>query len=258
MIPKNFYVALFIGLASTLFAPDMKSQRPVRSRYSVEVGRRHAYCSYLSPLVCHGADFALNGSWRKTMPFDSDWEMEFDGGLDFSDAKNPARNASMLFCEASFSWGMERMVTLPADFRLGVGGRLSSVAGVLYLRRNSNNPANAIFRIGLDASLSLSRRCRIGRLSITPFDQFSLPSLGAFFSPEYGETYYEIYLGNRRGLAHFGWWGNNFGLDNLFGVELNFRKHSLLLGWRCDLQTYHANNIDTQLWTHSAVVGISF
>lgn len=258
MNPKNFIFTILVGLALPIFARGAEENRPIRSRYTLEIGGRHSYSSYLSPLVYHGPDFTINGSWRKKMPFDPRWDMEFKGGVDFSDSRNPAGNASMLLLQANFSWGMERMFQLPADFRLGVGAQAECEGGVIYLRRNSNNPANALARIGIDATLSVSRPCRLGRLSITPFEQFALPTVGAFFCPEYGETYYEIYLGNRRGLVHCGWWGNNFGLDNLLGAELNFGRRSIVLGWRCRLQTVFANNIDTQLWNNSAVIGISF
>lgn len=235
-----------------------KISRPISSCYTLEIGRRHSLCTYLSPLVYHGADFALQGVWRKQMGFSPYWDMEFRGGLEFADTQSPAKNSSTLGFNAFFSWGMERMWQLPDNFKVGVGGSASAQAGVLYLRRNSNNPANALARVGLNITASVSKPVKVGRLNMTIFDHASLPSLGIFFSPEYGETYYEIYLGNRKNLVQCGWWGSNFGLDNLLGAELNFGRRSLVLGWRYDLYTQHAQNIDTQLWRHSAVVGIKF
>lgn len=239
--------------------PDHReSRRPIFSRYSLEVGRRHSLCTYLSPLAYHGLDIDLEGAWRKQMKFNSDWEMEFRGNLGFADTRSPAGNSTTLEMEAGFSWGMERMWTLPDNWKIGVGGSLSADAGVLYLRRNSNNPANALARLGLNITTTVRKPLKTGNLQTIIFNETSLPTLGAFFSPEYGETYYEIYLGNRRNLVCAGWWGNNFGIDNLLGAELNFGRRSLVIGWRFDLYTQHAHNLDTQLWRHSGVVGLKF
>ncbi len=237
---------------------EQDSPRPIMSRYTLEVGRRHALSTYLSPIVYHGVDFTLGGEWRKKMPFDPRWEMAFQGKLGFSNMENMVKNASMQMFEASFSWGMERMWSVGGEWKIGAGGSVSADGGVLYLARNSNNPANAMARVGLNLTGSVAKPFKIGRLKVTGFDQLSLPTVGIFFSPEYGETYYEIYLGNRKGLIHCGWWGNNFCLDNLLGTELHFGKRSLVLGWRFDMYTTHANNLDTQLWRHSGVIGLKF
>lgn len=252
-------VSLMSGISASFAAETPENdRRPIKSRYTLEVGRRHSLCTYLSPLVYHGVDFAIEGEWSKKMPFDPRWEMAFRGGIEFADTRSPARNSSTLGFEASFSWGMERVWQLPDSWSISAGGAVALDGGVLYLRRNSNNPANALARVGLDLRASVRRPFYIGRLHLTAFDQISLPTLGAYFTPEYGETYYEIYLGNHSGLVKCGWWGNNFGLDNLLGVEMHFGKRDLVLGWRYDLMTQHACGIDTQLWRHAAVVGIKF
>lgn len=144
-----------------------ESRRPIKSRYTLEVGRRHSLCTYLSPLVYHGVDFAVEGEWSKKMPFDPRWEMQFRGGIEFADTRSPARNSSTLGFEANFSWGMERVWQLPDSWSVSAGGAVGIDGGVLYLRRNSNNPANALARIGLDLRASVRRPFNIGRLRLT-------------------------------------------------------------------------------------------
>lgn len=255
---ENFLLFLCFLTPAAHSSAEEPVKRPIHSRYTFEVGRRHALSTYLSPLVYTGPDFAFEGSWRKVMPFNSRWEMEFRGNLDFSPSKSPARNSTMDLLQAGFSWGMEYVWSLPDTWRIGTGGSVGMVGGALYLNRNGNNPVEALASAGINATLSVRRVCRLGCLRLTPFCNFTLPLAGAFFCPEYGESYYEIYLGNRKGLAHAGWWGNNFGLDNLLGAELHFGRRSLVLGWRYTLSTLHVNNLDTQMWRHAGVVGLAF
>ncbi len=55
--------------------------------------------------------------------------------------------------------------------------------------------------VSVSARASLSHPFKIGKLDLLLRDEISIPSLSVFFCPEYGETYYEIYLGNHKGLA---------------------------------------------------------
>ncbi len=89
-------------------------------------------------------------------------------------------------------------------------------------------------------------------------DVVRIPSAGAFFSPQYGETMYEIYLGNRKDLVHFGWWGNSFGIDNMLAFDLMFGRKFLRLGYRLDLRTFNAENLDTQILRNSFTIAYGF
>ena len=84
-----------------------------------------------------------------------------------------------------------------------------------------------------------------------------LPVAGVFFSPDYGELYYEIYLGNHSGLAHFAWWGNYFMLDNHLTADLSLGATSLRLGYSGRIFSSKVNDIVTHVFTHAFVVGIS-
>ena len=80
---------------------------------------------------------------------------------------------------------------------------------------------------------------------------------GAFFSPDYGELYYEIYLGNRDNLAHAAWFGNYFRLNNLLTADLRLGSTNLRLGYRGDILSTKENNIVTRRITHTLIIGVS-
>ena len=83
------------------------------------------------------------------------------------------------------------------------------------------------------------------------------PLVGAFFSPDYGELYYEIYLGNHKGLAHAAWPGNYFRLDNLLSADLHLGNTSLRIGYAADIFSSKTNNIVTRHITHLFVLGVT-
>ena len=113
-------------------------------------------------------------------------------------------------------------------------------------------------RCGLGATAMASYHFYISRLPVTLRYQVSLPVIGTFFSPEFGQSYYEMFgIGNCSGIVHFGAWHNRVDVRNYISVDLHVGKRALRLGYRQVMRTTHINSIDTQVLTHTFVLGIS-
>ena len=232
-------------------------ERPVVQEYRLEVGGGTALSTYLSPLRYNGTVLGVSGQWSKA----SQWApeslvMQFEANGNLRDYLNPAHTASMIGIDGMFAWGMQWRKRLPHSLQVTAGGSLDLSGGCLYLTRNGNNPVNVYASASLDLNASLSWCFTIGRLPMILADEVRLPSLGCFFSPEYGETYYEIYLGNHNGLAHCGWWGNNFGIGNMLSVKLDFGRTAMEIGYRYDYRSYYANHLVTRTALNSFVIGV--
>lgn len=236
---------------------ELEISRPVTGTYAFEIGRTSVKATYLSPLTYSGTQIAAYGSWCKAMPFNPENAvMQFDGNANFCNLLNPAQTARMVGLTAEFSWDLSWRKRLPMDFQITAGGGIDLYGGAYYLLRNSNNPVQALANISIMITGSVSKHFKIGKLPILIEDQVKIPSLGAFFCPDYGETYYEIYLGNHKGLAHAGWWGNNFRIDNLLSVTLDFGRTAMTLGYRLNAYNQWANNLNVKTITNSFVIGV--
>ncbi len=234
----------------------MTFKRPVSQIYMLGIGGTNLLDTYLSPLRYHGIAMDLSGQWSKMLPWmRNTWVMRFDGGIGLGSAMNPSRTARMLEADARFAWGVAWSHRFTCKLRVTVGMSADLGAGILYLSRNSNNPASVKARAGVSLTASASFPFKLGRVPVLVSDEVKLPSLGLFFSPEYGETYYEIWLGNHKGLAHCGWWGNNFGIDNLLAFDLDIGPSALRLGYRYRLDSSWVCGLNTQLHRHLFVIG---
>lgn len=244
--------------SSSHIGTELQDQsRPVTGIYAVEIGGKNVLATYLSPLHYAGTSFALSGAWSKAMPFNPKSAlMHFNAYAGFDDMLNPAGTARMVALNASFSWGVSWRKQLPWCLQLTAGGSVGIDGGAYWLMRNGNNPIQAMGSVSLAARASLGRPFRLGKMPILVRDEVSLPSLSVFFSPEYGESYYEIYLGNRHGLVHPGWWGNNFRIDNLLSVSFDFGRTAAMIGYRFKADTQWANNLNTHIFTHNFVIGV--
>lgn len=239
---------------------DLELLRPVTAAYTIELGSSHLTDTYLTPLRYKGLSTAIGYERLQAMRFSPEcWVMQLQGRLGLNRDENPARNATMWDLDLRLSWAMmHRWRSHAVDgLQLWLGGETSLEVGALYLARNGNNPvsAKASWTIGLTGAAVYS--FKVGRLPVTLRYQPSLPLTGVFFSPDYGELYYEIYLGNRSGLAHAAWWGSYFRFNNLLTADLRLGATNLRLGYRADVLSTKVNNIVTRRIGHTFVIGLS-
>ena len=250
---------LCVMLSAMAFAQDEPTTlRPVTSSYTYELGEATLANTYLTPLKYKGWDMALNYERMQAMKFNPEkWVMRLTAGIDLNRTDNPAKNATMWRLVADFSWGMTYRFKLPHNITLAGGGSTSLDLGCVYNARNGNNPVavEAAWTVNLTGYASWN--VKIGRLPVTLRYQPTIPLTGVFFSPDYGELFYEIYLGNHSGLAHCAWWGNYFRMENLVTADMHLGATSLRVGFRNNILSTSINDITTRTITYSAVIGVT-
>ena len=237
---------------------SIKPLRPVTSAYMLELGSSSMADSYLSPITYRGWNAAFAYERMQAMRFNPDnWVMQLNARVQLDRGRNEADNATMWRIDGALSWGMLHRWKPVANLTIALGGSTGIYAGCLYNPRNGNNPASAKFAWTVNLTAFAAYNLTIGRLPITLRYQPELPLAGVFFSPQYDELYYEIYLGNHDGLVHFAWPGNRFAMSNLVTADLHFGATSLRIGYRGYALSSKANNLVTNIFNHSLVIGIT-
>ena len=246
------------GTDSTATAAKARLERPVLSAYTVEAGSSHVAETYLSPLRYSGWSTAIGYERTQAMRFDPQrWVMRLHGRLALERTQNPARNATMWGLDLNIGWGMMRRFRIDPRWSILAGGATDISGGALYNTRNGNNPVAAKASWTVNASAGAIFNTRIGRLPVSARYLAEMPLTGIFFSPEYGELYYEIYLGNHKGLVRGAWPGNFFRLDNLATVDVRLGRTIIRAGYRCGIFSSKASHIVTRRISHSFVLGIA-
>lgn len=246
---------------STMANPGIQVQtfpenRVLGTVYSLEAGGEHAFNTYLSPLSHTGFTVGLAGEWSRPMGSSPHWGMDIGARARLGLLENPARNAAMNDLGITLSWRAVRSSGPLPGLTLGIGAGALLDAGALYLPRNSNNPVAARAYLGITLEGKAAYRLRLWGKTLRLSESVSLPSLGLFFSPHYGQSYYEIYLGDTSGLARCGWWGNHFAINNLVAVDIPINNIRLRLGYRLEVSNIIASGIHSRISTHSFVLGI--
>ena len=255
---ESGYEAADIRTASFGDAAEADLSRPVTGCYSLEAGRRSAVSQYLAPVSYAGTQYAASGRWEKCMPFAPQrammaFEAHVDGSLSML---NPRRNSSMQALDAEFAWNMRAWWRLPKGFAVSVGGGPELETGALALLKNSNNPVSVNAAVALGAAASASWTHLIGRVPTVVTLNLRTPLLGAFYMPGYGETYYEMYLGNHSGLVHCGWPGNRRKINLHLGIRLDLGRTAMEVGYRLDWQRAKANNLVYRSAFNAFTIGV--
>ena len=251
MRPRLIIIILLLSISGLLKAeekPDstVATVRPVFAAYTAEFGSAHLTDTYLTPLKYIGWHTGLDYSRYQAMKFSPEkWTMRLHANIGVDKTDNPARNASMWSVMLSLDWGMMRKFHPLPGLTLAAGGS----TGI--------DPASAKAAWTVNLTGYAAYKFNICKLPVTLMYHPTIPVTGVFFSPDYGELYYEIYLGDTFGLVHGAWWGNYFSLDNLLTADLHLGDTNLRIGYRGKIFSSEVNHITTNIFTHSLVLGIS-
>lgn len=254
---KRFLLAAVAALWACA-AVGQRTLRPVTAAYTLEAGSSHMADTYLSPVHYNGWRLALDYRRYQAMKLDPDlWVMELSGNLSAERGMDAPKMSKMWNFSLDLSWAMMRKFRPAPGLAVGVGPAATLALGALYNPRNGNNPVAAKAAFTADATAYVAYDWHIGRLPVTLMYQPRVPLVGAFFAPDYGELYYEIYLGDHSGLAHCAWPGNYFLLDNYVTADLKFGSTWLRVGYHGTVFSSKVNHIVTNTSSHALVLGVS-
>ena len=227
--------------------------------FTVDMGYASIHDSYLTPITYGGTDLALGYEAMRPMRADK-WLWQLQVGADYNYVENNAHNNDLHKLMGDITFDMQRQWRGAIAHRvdLSAGPMTQLRAGILYNEVNSNNPVSvrAHWNVGVTGMAAFDTH--MWRLPVTLRYQAQVPVLGVFFAPEYDESYYEIYLGNRRNLAHMGWWGNRLDMTHYLGADLHLGKTTLRVGYRARLEHWNVNHLKVHDVTHSLVLGTGY
>ncbi|MDO4930009.1 MAG: DUF3316 domain-containing protein [Bacteroidales bacterium] len=140
--------------------------------------------------------------------------------------------------------------------RLAAGGMAELGGGFTYSSNGGNNPAQG----RLSADLAFSGIAEYAfRLWNRPFQvrtQLDVPLFGAMFSPNYGQSYYEIYY--LKNTDHNVVVTHPFNAPSvrwLTTCSFKLLGATLSVGYLADVRQSHVNNLKRHTWNNQFVIG---
>lgn len=239
---------------NSLHAQDVNEKiRSTNNATLIGVGSSNLYDTYLSPLKYTGTSFRLmNERMRKTSWFNNNFTKQQLIDLEVTTTKNPIRNADQYSVLLGYTLGGHYNLIKTDKFRFSAGGLWNISGGVLYNQRNSNNPASA----RAYSNINLSAIAFYSWKNITFRGQIDAPVLGVLFSPHYGQSYYEISLGNSVDVINFASLHNQRALRTYFTADIPVSKVTLRVGYLGSFYQTEIHNLQTHNYSNSIVIGL--
>lgn len=248
-----------VTIALALFALSVSAQgRSVISDKMFGVGFSSVQDTYLSPENYSGIEIRyISHTLREC---DSTlWSRLIINEGDATYGKSRAKNGAMMGGAYHFQYGALRNV-LPLPGTRGRGGMLrvgaqgEFLGGFTYNTRNGNNPAQmrALLDIGpvIMAHYDVSRRVRLSY-------EASCPLVGLTFSPNYGQSYYELF--------NEGHYDHNVvpttivstpSLRHQLTATFSFSKMAVTVGYLGDYRQQQVNDLKQHHYTSMIMVGL--
>ncbi|NDW09249.1 DUF3316 domain-containing protein [Dysgonomonas sp. 520] len=229
------------------------TSKPSNNATLFGIGTSSLYDTYLSILKYKGTSFRLmNERMRRTSWFGGKFNKQQTINLEFAMAENPAKNADEYWLMLDYSIGGHYNFYKTDKLKLSAGALWNTAAGVLYNQRNSNNPASA----RAYTNIQLSALALYNWKFMTFRWQMDTPVAGCLFSPKFGQSYYEISLGNSVGLVNFASLHNQRALRNYISVDFPINKYSIRVGYLGSFYQTKVNSIQTHTYSNSFMIGI--
>ncbi|UEA63488.1 DUF3316 domain-containing protein [Hoylesella buccalis] len=176
----------------------------------------------------------------------------------FAHADNRAGNANEMQAMYHFAYAWHyNWHLLNRRLNVKAGGMLNTHLGMLYNTRNSNNPMQA--KVGLNVALSVmaSYRFSIKNKPLTVRYEADAPLLGMMFSPNYGQSYYEIFSeGNYDHNVVVTHPVNALSLRQMLTLDFSLYKTTFRIGYLGDYQQAHVNHLRYHTYSHVLVLGL--
>lgn len=156
----------------------------------------------------------------------------------------------------NWNYGYHYNFPITSNFKLLAGAVADLNGGFIYNLRNGNNPASARAYVNLDASGMAVWNLHIKNYPITLRYQVNLPVVGVMFSPNYGQSYYEIFsLGNSSGVVKMTSIHNQPSLRQMLTCDFPIGIATMRFAYLWDAQQSKVNGLRTHIYSHAFMIG---
>ena len=158
------------------------------------------------------------------------------------------------------AWSGYHPFKINKQLQLLAGAQIQLAGGALYIPTNGNNLVSAKLRTSLAATGMAIYKIPLRTKKITTRYQIDIPLIGVAFSPEFGQSYYEIFgLGNYNNIFHLTHPFNSPSWRHTLSADIPIgKRHSTTfrVSYIADIFQSEINELRTHIYSHTFSIGI--
>ena len=252
-------ITLFTTSTSVLAQDTLRNNKVITNTQMFGIGNVNTLDTYLSPEEYTGTELRyVSHSIREN---GSKLSRELIHQAQILSVHNRKENNNEIggFYNFQYNWqyALRKWNVGEGELLLKAGGGIDTRLGFLYNTRNSNNPAQAYAQMNIAPNAVLAYRFRLGNIPFQLRYEVQSPLLGLTFSPNYGQSYYEIFTRNN--------YDHNLvvtspvstpSLRQLLTIDITVRHTTVRLGYLGDYQQAKVNQLRQHVWSNLFIFGI--
>ena len=233
-----------------------------QTAYMLGMSHANILDTYLSPETYRGTDVRFIADLRRSKRGSRllhGFRYEVDGAF----ADNRSDNGGEIAGGATFAYSLMRrweMSLGKGHVRLMAGGAAELALGFLYNTRGSNNPAQARLSLHIKPVVAADYDFSLFHRQKHPFTlryEASAPLCGLMFSPNYGQSYYEIFSrGNYDHNCVPTTIAATPSLRQTLTLDFRLVGATWRIGYLGDWQQAKVNNLKQHTYVNGFVIGI--
>lgn len=221
------------------------------------IGGQNQLDTYLSPYEYTGTEIRFfRESMRKTHWANYRISVQNIIQGSFAYTASPTKDGKAWGGDINWSIGWHYNWKVLPGLRLMAGGLVDMSTGFIYNTRNGNNPAQGKAAIQIAASGIAIYHFQVAKKTFTLRYQINFPIIGAMFSPNYGQSYYELFsLGHYDHNVCFTHPGNAPSVMNILTLDIPVSTATIRIGYLSDIRQSHVNSLKRHSWSNLFMIG---
>jgi hypothetical protein len=254
-------LALLACLSSLTLSAHAQSDsaKVITSSRMIGIGGTNVLDTYLSAEQFKGVGVSFLATVERKRP-QRRWSTLMEHEANLSLVHDRANSKKELEGTYNFYWGkLYNWQFFDNRLTLQAGGVANATLGFIYNTSNSNNPAQARAHLNImPTGVAAYRFTLFGKPMLARYE-LNLPLVGIMFSPNYGQSYYEIF--NRGNYDHnvvLTSFANAPEWRQMLTIDANLTgKWMLRIGYLGNYQQYKINHLKQHVYTHRFLIGFT-